>query len=236
MRDDSRIQQFRRAILRWLSTNAYFLLLVLACCTCLLVAYGGIVVVQVLKDIEPVQLLDTEIPVDTSSVPLNSTEKDWYPIAVQVLASQGWDLPPHLVLFGSPITRCSPPFELDRVNMEFSAVEWEGLFPYVKVAEISFVRSAGNASVRIWVDGPRLTTYNPVLDLAKMQVDAQKALELAERYGGQEHRDRVQNRCQINIQIVDDLWRIRYWDPEHLTDSEFWIEIDAKTGQTRRVW
>ena len=204
----------------------------LACaCGCLLAVFTA----NLIEETEYPILVDTVISIDTSVLPENATEKDWYPIALQVLEDSGWELPPNLVMLSSGIP-CSPPAELERLHLDFAATDLVGFLPHYIGAQLYLDRRTGTAKVMIWDGGPRLA-HSRTLELSEMTVDLRKALEIADANGGQEVRRQVDKSCEASIWIREHTWEIHYYyrEPEQSARTLLYVEVDARTGKAKRL-
>jgi hypothetical protein len=200
---------------------------------CLVSGCVAVFIANEIEETEPVTLVDTKLTIDTSTLPEDPKEKDWYPIAVRVLESSAWNLPPNLVMFGTNVP-CSVPTGLTRLHLGFEAVDFVGVVPHRKVAVVDLDRSTDSASVRIYDAGPSLTPLQ-TLQFSRMLVDSHEALAIADRYGGREFRESVNNNCEVSLWIRDYEWGINYKESGQSTRPELRIRIDAKSGKAKRL-
>ncbi|MDY7075330.1 MAG: hypothetical protein SXV54_00265 [Chloroflexota bacterium] len=107
-------------------TTAYAIL-------CCMIAWLGMSLVDESDDVRNRQtLVRTEVTIDTSSLPENPTVKEWYPLSVQVLQDNGWNLSPNLTSLGT-IVSCEPNPVLDKVTMDFVDDYFDGFRPSLNV-------------------------------------------------------------------------------------------------------
>jgi hypothetical protein len=75
----------------------------------------------------------------------------------------------------------------------------------------------------------------PALDLGRIQVTAEQALQIAEQHGGEAARLAAGNDCQIRVIVVGGLWdgdwRVYY----EFNASSLAIQVDEQTGKYRIV-
>jgi hypothetical protein len=91
-------------------------------------------------------------------------------------------------------------------------------------------------NVSMWEHYPRLCCWD-VIDLAKLGVSADEALDIAEKNGGAEARAAVGNICQIHVVLNPASpryggWNVRY---SYLGTIDQYI-IDPKTGEVVAKW
>jgi hypothetical protein len=146
----------------------------------------------------PQVLIETEVPIDISILPEYPTEKDWYRIAAQILVDNGWDLSPNLTMLHGFVLCQSYPI-LDRLNADFADAYFVGVIPHLKMASFRLDQATSTASVLITYQA--LRWRHDTLDLSRMEVGLYEALEIADRYGGQEFRESVSNRCVVSIYL-----------------------------------
>ncbi len=195
---------------------------------CLVIWLGYVV----LADDEYITLTDTEVALDTSALPENPTEDDWYVLAKQVLEAQGWDVSPNLTWFHTIDLPCTPEPVLNSLAMFFADSYMEGYVPSVKHAELVFDRTAEIIKVHI--------SYSPMhwrhrtLDLSKTTVDFYKALAIADVHGGQEFRESINDACDTSVILTSrNTWLVKY--RENGQRWENWeIRVDAITGKASR--
>jgi hypothetical protein len=201
------------------------LLCVAMCCT-IWFAY------VVTTDEEYTTLVDTKVLIDASALPEEPAIGDWYAIAVQVLKDNDWGLSPNLTsaFYGSLPCQSGP--VLDTLTMNFADAYFNGAIPSVKYAEIILNRSNSTASVHIYYSPMRW--LHPSLRLSGVEVDFYEALEIADRQGGQEFRDRVGDACDIGFLIGSDYtWKIDY--RKQAQYRERWgIWVNARTGEAKQ--
>jgi hypothetical protein len=178
----------------------------------------------------PQVLIETEVPIDTSLLPEHPTEKDWYRITAQILEDNGWDLSPNLTMLDGFVPCQSYP-ALDRLNAHFADAYFVGVIPHLKMASVSLDQTTSTASVLITYQA--LRWRHDTLDLSRMKVGLREALEIADRYGGQEFRESVSDRCVVSIYVTDYEWKIGYKELGQPTWSDLRIQIDAKSGKAK---
>jgi hypothetical protein len=202
------------------------------CVVCCVAAWVGISIIDEDADVqEPQVLVDTEVTIDTTSLPENPTIADWYPIGLQVLQDNGWDLSPNLTSIGV-VTSCGSSLVLDRVQLDFVDHYFDGFRPGVKWGRVSLDRHSNTASVHIsyqalqwvWLSG---------IDLAGVKVGAQEALEIADRYEGQQYRESANDKCKMAIDLGSSGWRIRYRENDGSRWEDWAIWVDAETGAVK---
>jgi hypothetical protein len=205
------------------------LICVILCCA---VAWGAIGVIDEAEDARNRQtLVRTEVAIDTSLLPENPTIEDWYPIGLEVLQDNGWDLSPNLTSMGT-IASCEPGLVLDEVEMKFADRYFDELRPSIKWGWISLDRHSNTASV--WIEYQALQwKHSASIDLTQVEVGLQEALEIADRHGGRDYRESVNNECNVNIDLWGDEWRIRYREDESSRWEPWIIWIDAATGEAK---
>ena len=197
---------------------------------CCIVAWGMIGVIDEDEDVQCAQtLVDTEVTIDTASLPENPTTKDWYPIGLQVLQENGWDLSPNLTGFGA-ITSCGSDLVLDEVQMDFVDRYFDGLRPSTKWGWVSLSRRSNTASVLIEYQALQWVRSSGI-DLAEVKVGAQEALEIADRYGGREYRESVNDKCRVSVDLWGKRWRIQYRGDDSSRWENWAIWVDAATGE-----
>jgi len=200
---------------------------VVSCCTIWLVY-------AIFIDEEESLLVDTEVAIDTSALPTRPTEEDWYQLAVQILETHEWDLPPNLTNMGYASFPCAASPTLNAWSMSFEASYFNGIIPTRKSAYIVFNHATSTATVTINSIPFLWPRRSAVLDLSKITVDCYEAFEIADTYAGQEFRDSVNDACQMGLGMTSDyIWSIRY--REHDQRREDWgIRVDAITGEVER--
>ncbi len=177
---------------------------------------------------------ETTVKIDTSGLPENATEEDWYPLALQVLEESGWELPPNLVMLGSSIP-CSPPATLKKLDLEFIATDLVGIIPHPKAASLDLDRLAGTASIEFYDAGPGFTRSR-VLEFSEMRVRLHDALDIADANGGQQFRKQVASSCRAYIYVRDYTWKIFYYSEPSQPNHPSWsVDIDARTGKATRL-
>jgi hypothetical protein len=188
------------------------------------------------SDLEVVEdgeiLVHKEVAIDPGFLPEHPTERDWYQITAQLLEDHGWDLAPNLSgLHG--FVPCQSYPEPDRFYLDVAYAYFDGVVPYLKWASVSFDRNANTASV--WIEHQALRWRHDTLDLSKIEVGLYEALEIADRYGGQDFRESVNNECLVGIWLGDAEWEIDYAELGPVIWSEEGILVDFRTGEARRV-
>jgi hypothetical protein len=195
-------------------------------------AWFTVGLVDELDEVDSPQILvEQEVAIDTSALPEHPTEEDWYPVAAEVLNNSDWGLSPHLTMI-STLLPCESDPVLDRLDMDFADVYFDGVVPYLKMASVSLDRTTNTASVLISYQALRWG-HSP-LDFSKMEISLHQALEIADRYGGQEFRERVNGECEVSIFVSDYDWKIGYKESGQLTWSDLRIQVDAKSGRAKR--
>ena len=175
-------------------------------------------------------LVDTQVTIDTASLPPNPTIEDWYPIGLQVLQDNGWDLSPNLTGIGA-ITSCGYTLALDEIQLDFTSRYFDGLRPSVKRGWVSLDRRSNTASVYISYQAMQWVRSSGI-DLAEVKVGIHEALEIADQYAGQDYRESVDNKCQVRVYLGSRGWRIKYRKEEERPQWETWtIWVDAVTGE-----
>jgi len=201
------------------------LVCVALCCTIWLIY-------AVITDEEYTTLVNTEVLIDTSALPEKPTVSDWYAIAGQVLENNDWDLSANLtsVFYGDLPCQSGP--ALNVLAMSFADSYLNGPIPSVKYAEIILNRANSTASVHIYCSPMR--KLRPSLRLSEVEVGFYEALEIADRQGGQEFRDRVSDACNIGFFIDSDyVWKIDYQKQAQYRERwEIWV--DARTGEAKQ--
>jgi hypothetical protein len=177
-------------------------------------------------------LIDTEVAIDSSTLPESPTIEDWYPIGLQVLQDSGWDLSPNLVSIFT-IASCEPGFALDKVDMKFADRYLdEQLRPSIKWGWISLDRRSNTASV--WIEYQALRwKHSASIDLSQVEVGLQEALEIADRHAGQEYRESVNNECKVMVDLGSQGWRVSYRGDDSSRWEDWDIWVDAATGEAR---
>lgn len=203
-------------------------------CLCLVCGCIAVFTADWIEETEYPTLVDTTVTIDTSALPEKPTEDDWYPIALQVLEDNGWELPPNLVMLSSGIP-CSPPAALQRLHLDFAATDLVGLIPHRKSASMYLDRTTSTAAVFIYDAGPGFALSHN-LEFSEMTVGSREALEIADAHGGEELRKQMGDDCEVSIWIRKHTWEIHYHRvSEQPARPLLHIEIDARSGKIKRV-
>ena len=203
---------------------------------CVLLCGAAWLTVGIVYDLEVVKhgetLVDKEVAIDPGVLPEHPAERDLYRIAAQLLEDHGWDLAPNLTWIGASGPCQSYP-EPDRFFVDLADACFDGVVPYLKWAWISFDRNTNTASVLI--EHQALRWRHDTLDLSKTDVGLYEALEIADRCGGRDYRQDVNDECRVYISLNDHVWKITYKESGEPW-SEQWILIDSRTGKAKRAY
>lgn len=188
------------------------------------------------SDLEVVEdgeiLVDAEVAIDPGILPDHPAERDLYRIAVQLLEDHGWDLAPNLTWIGAG-GPCESYPEPDRFSADFADAYFDGVVLYLKRAGISFDRNTNTASVLM--EHQALRWKHDTLDLSKINVGLYEALEIADRHGGRDYRQDVNDECRVYIHLNDHVWKITYKE-----SGEPWSErstrVDSRTGEVKGAY
>lgn len=175
----------------------------------------------------------TEVPVDLSVLPPEPTERDFAHVAVQLLDSEtgfttfrpvfvmwtmlcGSDVytPTEVVVWASWSTSGTPP-----PQQSLSGRVW--LWPQRNKAEIEIQGYYGASS-----------SYTaPSLDQDELRWHVDDLLFLAEKQGGQEYRQAVQDRCEITLRSFsfEPTWLVEY-RPLEEREGYFCMTMERQTG------
>jgi hypothetical protein len=195
-------------------------------------AWFAVGLVYELEEVEDPQILvEKEVTVDPDTLPEHPTEQDWYRIAVQILEDHGWNLAPNLTSFFVRVPCQSYP-EPDLLSMNFADAYFEGVVPRLKTASVSFDQNTNTGSVLI--EYQALRWRHDTLDLSKTNVGLYEALEIADRYGGRDYREDVNDKCRVIISLSEHVWNISYKE-----SGEPWSEqrilVDFRTGEAKQA-
>lgn len=195
------------------------------CCACILFYWA------VVDEGRPIVLADTTSDFDASSLPEEPTLNDWYALAGQVLESYDRQFKPDLKSIYYALLPCSSEVSPNVVEIVFGSFFYDRT-PNVKTAQISFDRSANEVSIYIYYE--QLEFDVSKIDISKVQVDSNEALETADHFAGQNFRDSIDDNCTMAIQLDSDyMWKVRYHkNGQQWEDWEIWV--DAIDGEVER--
>ncbi len=205
----------------------------LTLCSCaFLCYYGGGLLYASGTDQRVVTLVEKTIEIDTNALPEDPTIEDWYPLAIQVLESQNWQLTPNLTDVGASDIPCGSELKLDEIHMTFADRYFEGIFPCVKHAYLSLDRIDNTASVHISYEMMEWQ-YAP-LDLTQLKIGLDEAFKIADDYQGKTFRDSVNNECRMGFWIkTNAVWEFTYREQGQRWENwEIWV--DAINGEVER--
>jgi hypothetical protein len=199
------------------------------CC----VAWQGLIWVKNLEGVEQSEILVyNKFALDTTSLPERPTLEDWYAIGWQLLQDNGWDLSSNLVSIQTFAPCGDPDPVLNKVNLDFSDAYFDGFIPCRKHGEVCFDRDSDK--VRVSIEYNALSWNRPPsIEFTEVRVELPQALEIADRHGGREYRESLNDQCDVEIWLDSSEWEIRYRNLE-TSRWEFWtIVIDVETGEAR---
>lgn len=181
---------------------------------------------------KPIVLVDTRGDFDASGLPEEPTLNDWYALAMQVLETYDYQFEPDLKHIYYARLPCGSKVNSNVVEMAFESFYFDGRTPNVKSAVISFDRSANEVSIYIYYHQFEFKVSQ--LDLSRIQVEPNEALEIADHFAGQNFRDSINDNCTMAIQLDSDyMWKVRYHkNGQQWEDWEIWV--DAIDGEVER--
>jgi hypothetical protein len=186
-----------------------------------------------IEESDLVTIVETEVPLDTTMLPQVLTEREWYSMAVQVLRSNGWNLSLDPVNLGGN-SPCSSSLQLTKLNMEFAATDFVGILPHGKAATVDLDRATNKASIWIYDAGFRLK-HSQRMELSKMAIGLHDAFDIADRNGGQDFRQSLNNHCEVLFWINDYEWQFAYRELGQSTRVGLRIQVDAKSGKVKHL-
>jgi hypothetical protein len=203
---------------------------------CVLLCGAAWLTVGIVYDLEVVKhgeaLVDKEVAIDPSVLPEHPTEQDLYRISEQLMEDHGWGLAPNLTWIGASGPCQSNP-EPDRFSVHFADAYLNSVVPYLKWAWISFDRNTNTASVSI--EHQPLRWRHDTLDLSDINIGLYDALEIADRHGGRDYREDLNDKCRVYVSLNDHVWKITYKESGEPW-SEQWIVVDSRTGKAKRAY
>jgi len=181
---------------------------------------------------------EAEIPIARGILPKWPTERDYYELAVDALNRNGWETPPRLTVlnWNDPCSSLDAPF--DEMSFLFSKKKLsigkhaDSLLPHKITASIFVDASEGKMSLSLSFrdQGMSLEPLDRKLDLRRLAVDLEKALEIAEENGGQAYRQNVGDQCDVYVSLRQYIWEVAYRELSEYRDV-FRVNIDARTGE-----
>jgi hypothetical protein len=180
----------------------------------------------------PQIIVEKEVAIDTQALPEQPRMTDWYPLAVQILKDDGWDLAPNLTKIRALCT-CEPGTGLIGVEMSFADAYLSGLIPSLRLASISFDPGSDRASVLIAYQA--LRWRHKTLDLDELGIGLHEAIEIADRHGGQEYRETMKDACEVTASITGDHWIVRFRGSRQSSPTDIEIRVDAQSGKAKRL-
>jgi len=179
---------------------------------------------------------EAEIPIDRGYLPQWPTERDYYELAVEALNRHGWETTPRLTVlnWSDPCSSLGAPF--DEMSFLFSKKRLsigkhaDSLLPHKITADVFVDTSERKMSLSFQDQGMSLELLDRKLDLRRMAVDLEKALEIAEENGGQAYRQNVGDQCDVYAFLNQYIWEVAYRELSEYRDV-FRVNIDARTGK-----